>query len=742
MSSREIEPSGIGAVWPLAPRPASALVPAPGYQGYGATPTPVFELTLASLWQIVWEWRWLILSAAAAGAALAIVSTLLTTPVYRSTATLEISPPAIDVSASENAARGERVVIDETFLQTQLALLKSRSLAERVAEDLNLASNEAVVANGDLDRAARREIAAGALAGGLAVERVGTSRLIRLSFDATDPALTARAVNGFADAFVNTSLERRYQSSSYAREFLQRQINNTRRELERTERALVTYAQREAIINTGGGAAAGGGDSDVNSLSGSTLVQLNESLAQAQTRRILAEQQYRESLGRSATVEVGERTATLRSDRAKLQAEYDEKSTVFRPDYPDMVRLKSRITSIDQAIAAEASNVRSGRSGTLAAEFQAAQRAEAQLRSRVAQLRGEVLDQRGRAIQYNILRRDVDTNRALYDALLQRYKEIGVTGGVGVSFASVADRGQVPGGPYKPNLMLNIWMGLFAGLITGLGIALVLEFVNDTIKTPDDVRDRLRLAFLGGIPALKGRRPVEALREQNSPITEAFFSTGTALSFTTEDGAPTTLLVTSTRPAEGKSTTVWALAQYFARLDRRVLLIDADLRKPAFVTGHERDDGLSNLLTTRDAVESHIVQTDNEGLWLLPCGPIPPNPAELLASPRMQAIVDEASRNFDMVVIDGPPILGLADAPLLSTTVRGTLMVVESGRTRTRAAVEALNRMRGAGANMVGCVLMRYRHETSGYGYKYEAYAYKSIDKRAREIRAITGQTT
>lgn len=739
MSSRDIEPSGLSAVWAPSAHAPPAIVPTPGYAGYGTAPTPAFELTLATLWQIIWEWRWLILSAAAAGLGAALVVSLLTTPLYRSTAVIEISPPAVDVIGSREGGSSDKIEADDTFIETQIGLLKSRALSDRVAQDLNLASNEIIVPDTDLDRGTRTKIAEAALAQNLTVQKVGTSRLIQVAYSATDPALAARIINGFADGFINSSLERRYQSSSYAREFLQRQIANTRRELEKSERAMVAYAQQQSIINTGG-TAPGQGESDTNSLAGASLIELNRALADAQTKRIVAEGVYRESQSRGNTAEVGERTATLRSERARLQADYDQKGTVFRPDYPDMVRLRSQIESIDRAITAEAANVRSGRSGTLAAEYQAALKAEGEIRARVGQLRGEVLDQRGRSIQYNILRRDVDTNRALYDALLQRYKEIGVTGGVGVSYASVVDRGDVPGGPYKPNLLLNLLLGLGAGLLAGLGIAMVMEFVNDTIKTPDDVRDRLRLAFLGGIPALKGRKPAEALLEQNSPITEAFFSTGTALSFTTDEGAPSTLLVTSTRPAEGKSTTAWALAQYFARLGRRVLLIDADLRKPAFVTGHEKEDGLSNLLTTRDPVEPHIFQTDADNLWLLPCGPIPPNPAELLASARMQAIINEAAGLFDMVVVDGPPILGLADSPLLSTTVRGTLMVVEAGRTRTRAAIEALNRMRGAGANMVGCVLMRYKHEAAGYGYRYEAYAYKSIESRDREIRAITGQ--
>ena len=746
MNSRDLEPSGVSAVWPLAPSPGTVPTlhaqPGPGY--YGKPVATGTELNFATLWQIVWEWRWLILSAITTGIALAIVATLLTTPTYRSTATIEISPPSVQVMDKREDA-GDDVLADSTFVDTQVGLFKSRVLAARVAQDLNLASNEALVGDLDQDRRVRQNIAAANLSRHFGIEKVGTSRLIRITYDSPDPALAARVINGFADGFISSSLERRYQSSSYARDFLQRQIANVRRELEGSERQLVTYAQQQGIINTGAAAGATGeaaSPNDTSSLTGASLVQLNTALADATKRRIQAEQAYRSAQSGRPTAEAGERTSALRTTRATLQAEYQDKLAAFRPDYPDMVRLKARIDALAQSITAEERDVRAGRSGTLADDYQAAVAAESSLRGRVAQLRGEVLNLRGRSIQYNILQRDVDTNRALYDALLQKYKEIGVTGGIGVSYASVVDRGDVPTVPFKPNLVLNILAGLGLGAAIGLAAALALELLNDTIKTPDDVRDRLRIAFLGGVPSAKAMKPVEALRDPTSPITEAFFSIGTALSFTTETGAPNTLLVTSTRPGEGKSTSTWALAQYFARLGRRVVLIDADLRKPAFVTGGEKNDGLSNLLTTRDSIQAHVVATDVANLWLLPCGPIPPNPAELLASSRMQHIIEDAAQLFDMVIVDGPPILGLADSPLLSTTCRGVLMVVEAGKTRTRAAVEALARMRTANANMIGCVLMRYRHETSGYGYNYEAYEYRSVESKAREIRALTGTAT
>lgn len=341
---------------------------------------------------------------------------------------------------------------------------------------------------------------------------------------------------------------------------------------------------------------------------------------------------------------------------------------------------------------------------------------------------------RGRGIQYNILQREVDTNRALYDALLQRYKEIGVAGGVGTTPVTIVDRAQVPGSPYKPNLLLNLLLGLGLGLIVGFLAALALEIINDTIKTREDVRNKLGLACLGGVPKRRGKGSlIEDLSDMGSPVTEAYSAILAALRFSTGTGAPKMLLISSSRPAEGKSSTAFALAQNYARGGARVLLIDADLRRPAFKTP-KRDQGLSKLLTEESAIADHLMTTEQENLWLLPSGPIPPNPADLLATPRIKLILAEAASQFDHVIIDGPPALGLADATLLAAAARNVVLVVESGKTRTRAAREAIERIQEAGANILGATLTKTGEESAyGYAYGYKLYSYGAhLGKRSQ----------
>ena len=692
-------------------------------------------LDLQNLLRILGEHRKLILVAMVLGLIVGLVVTVLTPKMYRADVTLEVNAPRVEILNREDG--GEEPTSNSwDFIATQVGLLKSRSLAERVAQDLNLASDPAVVGVGGTP-ASRLRNATGVVAGGLSADMPEDGQLIRYSYVSTSPELAARVANGVADSFINSSLQRRFDASNSARNFLLQQINKTRGELERSERQLVTYAQSQGIINTGSGEA-GSTTTDASSLQGGSLIALNGALAEATARRVMAEGAYRQA-SLSGASEATASSASLRAGRASLEADYQDKLTLLKPDHPEMLALRSRIDEINRQISAEQSQASGSKSSSLLAEFRAAAAAEGALRARVNQLRGSVLDLRGRSIQYNILQRDVDTNRGLYDALLQRYKQVGVAGGVGTSPVSIVDRAEVPGGPYKPNLNKNLLIGFGLGLLSGLALALALEFVHDTIKTREDVRSKLGLACLGVIPKRDaGGSIIEELKDVTSAATEAYSAVLAALRFSTEAGAPRTLLVTSTMASEGKSSSALALAQNYARRGETVLLIDGDLRRPVF-KAHSNRQGLTKLLTNDDPIASHILDTQYDNLYLLPCGPTPPNPADLLSTPRFDAILREASRQFDKVIIDGPPVLGLADATLLATVAGSVAMVVESGRTRTKAARDSLERLRLGGANVVGAILTKSTEEASEYGYRL--YQYGAIENSASEPILISHQT-
>ena len=718
-----------GGSWEVGPH-LPGEVPAIGQQ-----PTSAFDfLRLA---RILSEWRWLILGAVVLGLALAVLLTLITTPQYRATVTLEVNPPKVEI-INEEAQQVSSGMTSWDYVESQAGLLRSRSLAERVAQDLNLAANPEF-ADPDADPATRLRQAAGKVAVNLRVPPPQEAQLIRFDYVSESPQLAAQIANAYAEAFINTSLQRRYEASAYARNFLERQIAKTRTDLERSERQLVTYAQSQGIIDTSSddpGQPAG----DASSLQGQSLIALNQALAEATARRVAAEGAYRQAGG--PTTEVAASARELRQTRAALEAEYQEKRALMKPDHPDMIALRSQIAELDRQIARETATASSGRMNTLQSEYRAALSAEQALRNRVAQLKGAVLDLRGRSIRYTILQREVDTNRALYDALLQRYKEIGVAGGIGAAPVSIVDRAEVPLSPFKPNLLLNLLMGLGFGLAIGVLGAIALEFLNDTIKTRADVREKLGLACLGVIPKRPRKRPLlEELEDPTSAISEAYSTLATSLRFSTEQGVPKTLLVSSARAAEGKSSSALALSHIFARRGKSVLLIDADLRKPCFRAASDKL-GLTRLLTTDEPLAEHVAPTQFENLSLLPCGPVPPNPADLLSTGRFRAIVREAQGMFDMVVVDAPPVLGLADSALLASVASDVVLIVESGKTRTSAALEAINRLRATGATILGATLTKSTEERSAYGYGYGnyGYGYGQVDKGRSEVVLLAHQ--
>lgn len=698
--------------------------------GYGEATS----FDLSTLFRIAREWRWLILGAVALGVAGAIVVTLLTRPLYRSWVTLEVSPPSVEILDEKTRDAGPAQALYD-YVATQAGLLQSRSLAERVAQELNLASNPAFV-DPEAEAASRLKQATSKVQSGLNVELPEDGQLIKFNFVSESPQLAAEIANGIAENFISSALQRRFEASTYARTFLQQQIARTRRDLERSERQIVSYAQAQGIINTNRGDG-GQSNSDANSLQGESLIALNAALSEATARRVQAEGAYRQAGLAASAAAVGESSSALRQSKAQVEAEYQEKRTFMKPDHPEMLSLRSRIAELERQIARESSQVGGARTNALLADYRAALSAESALRSRVAQLKGSVIDLRGRSIQYNILQREVDTNRALYDALLQRYKEVGVAGGIGTSPVSIVDRAEVPGGPYRPNLLLNLLVGFMLGLVGGMAAAIALDILNDTIKTREDVRTKLGLACLGAVPKRRGKGSLfEDLADPTSPVAEAYSAILAALRFSTPTGAPKTVLVTSSRPSEGKSSSAFALAHNYARRGAKVLIIDGDLRRPAFKS-ESKAKGLTTLLTNNEPIADHVSTTHFESLWLLPCGNVPPNPADLLSTPRIKQIVAEAASQYDLVIVDGPPLLGLADASLLASACGNVMMVIESGKTRTSAAREAMERIEDSGAHIVGVTLTKSTEQASGYGYGYKYYQYSSIGEKRTQIVLI-----
>ncbi len=715
----------------------------------GGAATAESQPVVANLVSIVRRQKWVILGCVVGALLLGVAVTMLMTPLYTAAATIEIQRETGNIAGTEDSEEQSRQAsLDQEFYQTQYGLLEARSLAEAVALDLRLVDDPAFfemfdpgeagewfvdgrLAAGASTREERARVAGEILLGQISVEPERQSRLVRLEFTSPDPALSKRVVDSWSENFVEQTLERRFDATSYAREFLEERLGQLRTRINESEQQLVDYAARQGIVNLPSNAVGGVQSAGTveRSLIAEDVVALNRELAQATADRI--EAQSRLSGAGASTTESLDNLAIgrMRERRAELAADHARLMTQFEPEYPPAAALQSQLDEIDQAISREEGRV----SRTLQETYRAANAREAALQARLEGLKGGLVDERRRSIQYNIIEREVDTNRQLYDALLQRYKEIGVAGGVGINNISVVDQAELPSVPSSPNLLLNLGLALLLGAGLGIAAALVLEQLDEGVADPSETMQLLGAPLLGTVPVDADNDPVHSLDDPKSVLSEAYLSLRTSLSFATDHGVPKSFAVTSTRPAEGKSTTSVALARALARSNVRTLLVDGDMRSPSLHSLFEVKNrlGLSNFLSGTEDLEELVHATPVANLSLMTAGPQPPNAAELLSSERFRHLLQLLGTRFDHIVVDAPPVLGLADAPLIGNAVEGVVFVLEAHGTKKGSARVAISRLRAAHAQVIGGVITKFDAQKASYGYGYDyGYGYSYGDKK------------
>jgi capsular exopolysaccharide synthesis family protein len=705
-------------------------------------------LVLQSL-RILKRWKWLILAAIGICLLLGFAVTLIMAPRYTASATIEIQREDAQIVKVDDV-QPQSSAQDLEFYQTQYGLLKSRSLAERVARELKLQDNPSFFKmfgakqtaqalnqhSPELSEPAAREErlreAGRILLANVGIDPTQMSQLVNISFTSPDPVLSAQIVNKWSESFIDTTLERKFDATSYARNFLEGRLEQLRQRLEESERLLVKYAAREGIVGVPTTTSDAKGQTTTETpLVAENLAALNSRLNEATAQRMAAQSKLQGGAAASPEALTDTALSGLRERRAELAAEHAKLLTQFEPQYPPVQALANQIAQLDRSIAQEQARVRN----TMQQQYQAASAEESKLRTRVNALRSELLDLRGRTIQYNIYQREVDTNRELYNGLLQRYKEIGVAGGVGKNNISIVDPAEVPRAPSSPNLFLNMLIALAAGVLIGAALAIALEQIDEAIADPSDVEPALGFPLLGTAPKAEGE-PQAELEDRKSAMAEAYLSIQAALSFTTDHGIPRTIGITSTRPGEGKSTTAFALSQSLTRTGRRVLLVDGDMRSPSLHTFFDLENkaGLSNYLSGEDSLRELIREGLSNGLAVMTAGPQPPNAAELLTGNRLPKMLSELSSVFDHFVFDFPPVMGLADAPLMASRLEGTVFAIESHATRASVARMALDRLVAAQVRVLGVVLTKFQANRAHYGYGYDyGYGYGSKGATASE---------
>jgi len=693
--------------------------------------------------------RWLILGIVVFALVAAVIVTLLQTPRYTAVASVQIDDQGQQVLGEEFDQQSEVTPGGqaELFLNTQLEILRSRNLAQRVMRKLQLEGNERFYAamgvsppDPDISRTERREMVLELLQTDMSAFLPRNTRIARIGFTSTDPQMSARIANAFAEEFIQANLQRRFDGSAYARNFTSERLEEARVRLETSERELNAYARQAGLIR---GRNSGSGDGDKDSAMGSSvtvssLMQVNEAANQAEAARIAAEGRWRTEQSTpvfsSRAVLENPTVQALMTRRAELEGQLEVARARYLPDHPQVKQGETELKEIRQQLNGVAASVRN----SIRSDYAAAAAAEQRLREQVRKLKGDTLAEQDRSVRYNTLAREADTNRSIYEGLLQRYRELNASAGVSSSNLSVIDVADPPLEPASPSLPLNLAVALASGILRAGVAALLRDQLDDTVRVPDDLEDKLGLPRLGVIPDSEGDEPSETLADPTSPVAEAYGSLRGVLLYATRSGLPRLLQVTSAQPAEGKSTSAYAIASGYARQGRKVLLVDADLRRPSVhrVAGVENRRGLSSLLVSDDPASSAIVPSVEPNFSVLPSGPIPPSPTELLTAPRMAALLEELAGTHEVVVIDSPPVLGLADAPALAALVDGVVFVVEAQRGRRGALKTALRRLKAVDATLLGAVLTKFDAVKAGGGaadyYCYDQYRYASNEGAAR----------
>jgi capsular exopolysaccharide synthesis family protein len=673
-------------------------------------------------WKAARRWKVIIFSILVSALVLGVLITLLISTQFTARSRIEVNHDQNRAASGQGAASDR----DSDFYNTQYLLLQARSLAVRVVRSMKLAQDDGFfqahgeVPPGGFDRAQRLTPNEAKLREQLAIEllekHIGVvpnrgSSLIDITYTSRSPTWSAKIVNEWVRQFVASSVDRRFASTIGARRFLEDRLNDLRARIEQSDLNATLYASHSGIVPLGsaGGPTRGGGQT----LAASDFVAVNDAYHKAMAQRALA--QSRADAGGGAAAEGASPTiALLRAKRAEVDAEYARLSAQFKPAYPALMAVAQQRKALDENI--EREEKRAG--STLTAEYQDAARLESRLKGEVGRLKSRLDRENYDNIQFDILRREADTNRQLYDGYLQRYKQISVAD-IGASDISIVDLATVPEKPSSPNLLLNMGLAMLAGVVLASAVTYVMERNDEGRGEPSDIADLLDIPLLGTIRDVPTDGIEERLSDPASPLSETYRKIATRLA-SVAGGMPRSLAVTSARQGEGKSTTSLGLAHALARSGKKVVLVDADMRRPSLHQSLDipNDAGLSNFLTGDEDWRA-LVQSSRKkkGVAILPAGPMPPGAAELLSTERMGALVGHLREVYDHVIVDAPPLLDLADAPLIARAVENIVFVIEAGGAGIRTLRSAIERLHQGDAHVAGAIFTKLGDPNADYRY-------------------------
>ncbi len=711
------------------------------------------EVHLRDYLNVIIRRKWLIIGFLGLTFISTLIFTLASQKIYKASTCIEVT------SRDQKVTKFEEVVSAEfgarEFYETQVEMLSNNALALRVIKKLRLGEDpvvmETLYGSGEpgvvsrikgflvslvtkgkekkykiplvAEEALKQQALLGFIGNNLVASPSRNSTLINISFTSPDRQLSQNVVNTFAEEFVHWRMEKKLEASQLARDFLMKQIDRAKINLENAEEELNRFAKQAGIVSL---------DSKLNSVY-RQLEELNSALAVAETDLIGKKAVYRQAVkdGPSNLPQVLESdlVADLKAKYAILRSECDDLNVTFHDDYPAVKALKVRMTSIADRISSEEEKVFLAMEN----EYMAALKKSQAMKARVYEQKKLAMDLNERATQYKIMDREVETNKGIYQSLLERTKEIESMAGVSSSNINILDHALLPVFPFKPNVKMNLLLAMITGLIGGIGCAFLLEYFADTITDPDEIPDRFQIPILGVAPLVKENcYPAERTftSDPRACLSEALRTTKTSIQLSGVGSNAKSFLLTSTIKGEGKTTLAINLAQAFAGAGEKVIFIDADMRMPSAhkFLGLEdtvSDRGLSSLLAGVDD-KNAISKTDIANLFFIPAGPVPPNPVELLASNRFAKLMEQVGQHYDRIILDGPPYQGFADTLVLSQHVGGVVLVCSMGETTRDALRHFKKSILNVRGTILGCIINKVNFSRR-YGY-HSYYSYYNYD--------------
>jgi polysaccharide biosynthesis transport protein len=695
--------------------------------------------------------QWLILFFLLAIVSIVSIATIRMQPVYQATARVEIDRENANAIHFADSDSYDMYSDLEDYITTQSKILQSETLAMLTVKSMGLdnlpefggnpAKPVKPTAPGS-EASLHRPRSLSAFLGKMTIKRVPNSRLLDITFESTDPSLAARVVNAHLNNFIEENFRSRYEAATQASNWLSGQLNEMKIKVENAEDARLAYERQNQIWTI----------DEKNDISSQKLADLNKQLTDAQADRINKEAVYQlAQAGNYDAISAVRESGVIQDilkQQSSLSAQYTDALNQYGPKYPKVVRLQAQLKDLDGLVAREKTNI----ANQMEAEYHGSRQREILLKNALDEQKAQTNQMAEKLVQYNILKREADTNKQLYDGMLQKLKEAGITAGLRSSNIRIVDPALIPSGPSRPNKTRNVMLSVLVGLIGGIGLALLREYLDNTVKTPDDIETLARLPSLAVVPSLSnsnGKRsgrfakllkaPVIAGKEgraelishnmPQSQMSEAFRALRTSLLLSQADHPPQVILMTSALPREGKTTAAVNLAVTLAQLGDKTLLVDADLRKPGINRALSLVDGkhagLSSYLAGVSSLDLITVPHPAiTNLAAIPTGPIPPNPADLLSSRRLTELIAELRTRYKFVVIDSPPIMAATDAVILSVLVDGVLLVVRSGETPKEAFTRTRDLLAGVKCHMLGVVLNAVDASSPDYYYSYRYYPY------------------